>query len=116
MKSKVYKKKDLGQNRGRVVSIREFRKDKDSETAVRKSFVYIVTRVDAVTEVIPAPDIRIVKCIENELKREVFLFRVKGVVFFKKKRFVYKVDYLHTLAIRMFWKTHVLSSKPAVLA
>ena len=116
MKNLTYHKKDLKSSRGRAVSIRELTPEADCDTAVRKSFVYLTSRADAIPAEMPAPEVRVIKSIDTDKQQEKFRFRVKGVVYFKKDRFICRVDYLHSLSIRMLWKTHVLSSKPAVLA
>ena len=116
MKNVIYAKKELTGSRGRVVTVRESVPDKDCDTAIRKSFVYLARRVDVVPEIVAAPEIRVVKDVDTEAQREVFCMRVKGTVFFKQGRFIHRVDYLHTLVVKMFWKTHILSSDPAGLA
>ncbi len=115
MKRVTYIKREFV-DRGRVVSIRENQDDKDCLTRVMKNFVYLVFHADAIPEDIPAPEISIVKQISSVKKTETFVFKVKGAVFVKEKRFIYCVKYCHSLCVHMFWKTHVLSTKPAVLA
>ncbi|MEI6438085.1 MAG: hypothetical protein WCO69_04990 [Candidatus Omnitrophota bacterium] len=109
MKNVIYAKKELKGNRGRVVSVRETVPDKDCDTTIRKSFVYLTRRVDEVPEKVPSPDIRVLKGVDTECQREAFLMRVKGTVYFKQGRFIHQVDYLHTLVVKMLWKTHVLT-------
>ncbi len=117
MKQVAYIKQELSRNRGRLISVRENMSDSDSETMTRKNFVYLVTRVDAVPEQVPVPQIKIVKKVETGQRFEAFLFKVKGVIYIKKNRFIFQVRYCHTLGIKVFWRTHVLSSdKPAALA
>lgn len=116
MKNVIYAKKELKGNRGRVVTVRESAPEKDCDTTIRKSFVYLTRSVDAIPEKLSSPDIRVVKGVDSETQREVFFMRVKGTVYFKQGRLIQRVDYLHTLVVKMFWKTHVLSSDPAALA
>ncbi len=116
MKNVIYNKKELRGNRGRVLSVRERFADKDGDTLIRKGFVYLVRPVDIVPEHIPSPEIRVLKEIDRPLATEGFSFRIKGVVYFKKSRIPFRVDYMHTLRIKAVWKTHVLSSGPAALA
>ncbi len=116
MKNVVYSKKELKGSRGRVVSVREFVPDNDCDTAIRKSFVYLTRRAEAVPETVAAPQVRVLKGVDTQAQSETFFMRIKGTVYFKQGRFIHQVDYLHTLAVRMFWKTHVLSSGPAALA
>ncbi|MBF0387157.1 MAG: hypothetical protein HQL20_04805 [Candidatus Omnitrophica bacterium] len=116
MKNVNYSKKELKGGRGRVVLVRESVPETDCDTSIRKSFVYLARTVDEIPAVTPAPEIRVVKAINSDAQREAFYMRVKGVVYFRQGRFMHKVDYLHTLAVQMLWKTHVLSSGPATLA
>lgn len=117
MKNVVYMKRDLSANKGRAVSIREILNDKDCDSRIIKNYVYLVRRVDSVPEEIPKAQINVVKNIDTDAQEEMFRLRVKGMVFIKQNRFVYRIDYCHSLLIRMVWKTHVLSSQdPAALA
>lgn len=115
MKNVAYIKRELV-NRGRVVSIREHQEDKDCSTRVMKNFVYLVSPADAIPGEMDPPAIYITKKISAENKSEVFMFKVKGDIYVKEKRFIYRVQYCHSLCVHLFWKTHVLSSKPAALA
>ncbi|NTV29183.1 MAG: hypothetical protein HGA80_03775 [Candidatus Omnitrophica bacterium] len=115
MKNVIYVKRDLVE-RGRVISIREQHADKDSSTRVMKNFVYLISREDAIPEEMDTPEVRVVKKITAEDKSEVFVFKVKGHIYVKEKRFIYKVQYCHSLCVHMIWKTHVLSTKPVALA
>jgi len=116
MKSVTYQKSDLSRNRGRAISIRENVADKDSHTRVVKNFVYLVTRVDAVPEQIPQPEIRVLKKIDTERRREGFVFKVKGVIYIKKNRFIFQIAYGHSLNVQILWKTHVLAPDKPVVA
>lgn len=116
MKSVAYKKHDLSRDRGRCISVRENAGDKDSDTLIVKNFVYLVTRVDVVPEQLPEPEIRILKKIDTEHHSEGFLFKVKGVIYIKKNRFIYQIRYGHTLNVRILWKTHVLAPDKPVVA
>lgn len=117
MKNVVYVKKELTGRTGRFVSIRELQRDKECETRIMKNFVYLVHRADILPDELPKPRINITKRIDTESQTEGFRFKVKGTVYMKQNRFIYRVDYCHSLFIRMVWKTHVLSSKgPVALA
>ena len=116
MKRVAFKKNDLSRNRGRFISIRENDADKDSDTRVVKNFVYLVTRADAVPEQLPQPQIRILKKIDTERRREGFVFKVKGVIYIKENRFIYQIRYAHSLNIQIVWKTHVLAADKPVVA
>ncbi|MBF0331968.1 MAG: hypothetical protein HQL17_08560 [Candidatus Omnitrophica bacterium] len=110
MKQVTYFKNELTGKRGRTISIREHSSDVETDTSLTKRFIYLVKCVDTCPEKASAPEIRILKRIDTEQQRERFLFKVKGVVYIKKNRFIYELRYCHSLNIKMFWKTHVLSS------
>ncbi|MBF0618613.1 MAG: hypothetical protein HQL19_00415 [Candidatus Omnitrophica bacterium] len=117
MKNVTYKKRSLPENRGRVVSVREALSDQECDSRSMKNYVYILSRADAVPKDIPVPEIHVTKRIMNEGQDEAFFLKVKGIIYTTKGRFIYKVDYCHSLTVQMHWKTHVLSSKdPAALA
>ena len=115
MKDVAYIKREMV-DRGRVVSVREHSQDKDCETRVMKNFVYLVSWADAIPQEPEAPEIRITKKISAEDKTESFVFKVKGSIYVKEKRFIYRVRYCHSLCVHLYWKNHVLSTKPAALA
>jgi hypothetical protein len=115
MKNVIYKKRELP-HKGRAISIREQFADAESSTRVMKNFIYLISRVDEIPGKIPVPEIRVAKYIDTASKTEAFLFKVKGEIYVKEKRFNYRVSYSHSLFITMIWTTHVLSSKPAALA
>ncbi|NLE65397.1 MAG: hypothetical protein GX606_05745 [Elusimicrobia bacterium] len=110
MKDLVYKKRDLFKSRGRIVSVQEAIHEAETENRITKNFIYLVSRVDEVPGELPQPEIHINKYIDTRDHAEAFRFRVKGTVYMKQKRFIYRVDYCHGLRIRITWKTHVLSS------
>jgi len=116
MKNVIYSKKDLTHHRGRAISVREKADDKQCDTSIRKSFVYLVHRADTIPDKIPAPEVRVIKVIDSVSQREIFFLRVKGTVYFKQNRFIHRVDYMHSLLVRMLWKSHVLSSDSATFA
>jgi len=117
MKQVAYIKNELLGKKGRTIAIRENVSDAETDTSLIKRFIYLIKRVDSCPEKAPAPEIRILKKIDTERQREGFLFKVKGVVFVKKHRFIYELKYCHSLNIKMLWKTHVLSSdNPVTLA
>ena len=115
MKNVAYIKRELF-DRGRVVSIREQQEDKECATRVMKNFVYLVSQADAIPEEMEVPAIQVMKKISNETKTETFVFKVKGAIYVKENRFIYRIQYCHSLCVHLYWKNHVLSSKPVALA
>ena len=117
MRQVEYIKNELSRHRGRFVSVRERINDEETDTSVVKNFVYLVTRVGACPDKLPAPEIRLMKKIDTQANREGFVFKVKGVIYIKKEDSVFQIKYSHGLNIKIFWKTHVLSSdNPAAIA
>ncbi len=117
MRDVVYFKKELTNRTGRYVSVRELGSDKECESRITKNFVYLVRRADALPQDVPGPVISMTKRVDTGAQTEGFRLKVKGTVYMKQHRFIYRVDYCHSLFIRMMWKTHVLSAKgPAALA
>jgi hypothetical protein len=116
MKKVTYKKRDLARFKGRFVSIREFHPDADCDTNIAKNFVYLLSRADQLPEKAPTPTIQVTKKIDTAANTETFRLKVKGDIYISRGRFIYRVEYCHSLKVRLLWKIHVLSSKPAALA
>jgi hypothetical protein len=116
MKNVTYRKRDLARFKGRFVAIREIHKEADCDTFIAKNFVYLLSRVDALPEQPPVPAIHVTKQIDTPKNTEIFRLKVKGEIFVARGRFIYRVEYCHSLKVRLLWKIHVLSSKPAALA
>lgn len=109
MKHIRYFKREMAKRRGRIVSVRENHEDQQCISRTMKNYVYLVTRVDALPSEAPDPEISVIKNIDTRFQKEFFYFRVKGVVFMRRKRFIYRVEYIHSLTVKMITKTHVLS-------
>ena len=116
MKNVSYKKRDLARFKGRFVAVREFHPDTDCDTNIAKNFVYLLSRADALPEQPPVPTISVIKKIDTAANTEIFHLKVKGEIYLNRGRFIYRVEYCHSLKVRMLWKINVLSSKPAALA
>jgi hypothetical protein len=116
MKNVTYRKRDLMGYKGRFVAIREIHPDVDCDTNIAKNFVYLLSRADQLPEKPPIPTIHVTKQIDTAANTETFRLRVKGEIFIARGRFIYRVEYCHSLKVRLLWKVHVLSSKPAALA
>lgn len=114
MKDILYKKKESLRNRRKMISIIEHSEDEQCRTAVHKSFVYIVTRADCLENNVERPEIFIRKAFDNKLLEEKFSFRVKGCFYMTKDRFIFKVEFCHTLRIDIVWKDKVFSPKKSV--
>lgn len=111
MKNVSYNKRDIA-GRGRVISIREIYQDGECRTRVMKNFLYLASRADRVPDQSPAPVIRICKRIDTIARTESFIFKIRGKMYIKEKRFIYCIDYCHSLMVRLYWKDKVLTVKP----
>ncbi|MBF0569378.1 MAG: hypothetical protein HQL18_01195 [Candidatus Omnitrophica bacterium] len=117
MKNVTYLKRDLTGNKGRAVSVRESLASKECDSRVVKNYIYLVNSMDMIPDETPSAQIYVTKRINTETQQENFRFKVKGAIYIKKNRFIYRVDYAHSLLIRIIHKTHVLSTQgPAALA
>jgi hypothetical protein len=116
MKTVTYRKRDLARFKGRFVAIREVHPDADCDTNIAKNFIYLLSRVDQLPDKPPTPTINVIKRIDTAANTETFRLKVKGEIFISRGRFIYRVEYCHSLKVRLLWKIHVLSSKPAALA
>ncbi len=114
MRDILYKKKESLKHRRKMVSIIEHAEDDQCRTSVHKSFVYLVNRADCIEKGIEKPEIFIRKVFDTKLQEERFSFRVKGCFYMTRDRFIYRVDFCHTLRIDIVWKNKVFSPKKSV--
>ena len=114
MRKILYKKRQSLKNRRKIICISELADDKECTTHVRKSFVYIVTRVESTTAVLQQPQIFIKKGLDTRLQQEKFSFRVKGAFYMTRDRHVFRVDFCHLLRIDIAWKSKIFSPKKSV--
>jgi len=114
MRQLVYKKRQSLRNRRKGIAIHEFSEDKDCKTQVRKNFAYKVTRVEQVEGPGERPQIFILKEFNTQTKEEKFTFRVRGDFFLTRDRYVFKVEFCHTLRIGIHWKKNIFSPKKSV--
>lgn len=113
MRQIEYKKRQSLKHRRKMIAITERAEDKDCRTHVRKSFVYVVRRVDHI-EHTPDPEIYIQKQLDTKLNIERFCFRVKGSFYMTRERHTFKVEFCHTLKINIVWKKINFSPKKSV--
>ncbi len=114
MRQILYKKKHSVRHRSKMISISEQNEDSECRTRVRKSFVYIVTRVDEIAKSIADPEIFIKKSFDSKLLSERFSFRVRGAFFMTQDRYLFKVEFCHTLKINIIWFNKSFSPKKSV--
>ena len=97
-----------------MISLSEKSEDKDCKTIVRKHFVYIVSKVNAMEEQLPPPNVYIKKTFKTKQKIENFSFRVKGNFYLTKDRSIFLVGFCHSLKINIEWKQKDISPKKSV--
>ncbi len=114
MRDILYKKKESLRHRRKMISIIEHSEDEQCRSAVHKSFVYIVTRADTIEKGIEKPEIFVRKNFNTKLQEERFAFRVKGCFYMSKDRFIFRVDFCHTLRVDIVWKNKAFSPKKSV--
>lgn len=115
MKEILFKKNSDIQKRTKTLSISHINEDKDCKTHVKKSFIYMVSKVEEVEDQIQPPQIFIRKTINNKTREEHFIFEVKGYFFMSHQRFLMKVRFHHTLVIDIFWKDKIFSPKKSAV-
>lgn|SRR3989338_11689257 len=114
MRNIIYKKKQSLEHRRKIISICENSEDKECKTYIRKSFIYIISKVEAMGENQNPPEIFIKKRFDTKSLVERFSFRVKGAFYITRERNLFKVDFCHTLRINIIWKSKLFSPKKSV--
>jgi hypothetical protein len=115
MRNIIYKKKQSLEHRRKLISICENSEDKECKTYVRKSFIYIVSKVEAVEANPNPPEVFIKKRFDTKSLTERFSFRVKGTFYINNaERHLMKVNFCHTLRINIIWKSKIFSPKKSV--
>jgi hypothetical protein len=113
MRDILHKTTAILQGRGKVITLREHAEEKECVTDVRKNFIYIAT--EALSEERQSiPQVHIKKSFDSVSRDEKFSFRVKGFFYVNHSRRLMKVDYCHTLRIKLHWKVKVSSPKKTV--
>jgi len=109
MRDILHKTTGILQGRGKVVTLREHAEEKECTTDVRKNFIYLASEVQG-EEKQSVPQVHIKKSFDSVSRDEKFCFRVKGFFYVNHSRRLMKVDYCHTLRIKLHWNS--ISSTP----
>ena len=109
MKTIEYKKRHSFKHHRKVISINENNEDKDCKTHVHKSFVYVVSEVPQINEILAEPNIFIRKRFDSKTQEENFSFKVKGAFFMNRARSTFKINFCHALRINIAWKYKIFS-------
>ncbi len=113
MKEVLYKKRQSVKLQRKVITLSEKSEDQDCKTHVRKTFVYLVDRVQRVEDSMGLPQVYIRKIYNSPTKIEKFSFRVKGTFYIRKDRILLKVHFCHSLRIFILWKLKEFAPKKA---
>ena len=111
MKEILFKKVMDPEQRIKNFSIKTSKAEKESKTEVEKAFSYHVQPVNHIETEIAVPEIHVKKKIDIKSKVEEFHLEVKGYFFMTKDRTVLKVNFHHSLHIKIQWKSKIFSPK-----
>jgi len=101
------------QGRGKLITMREHAEQKDCISDVHKNFIYVATEAQSEEEQ-STPRVHIKKSFDSLSRDERFSFRVKGFFYVNHSRRLMRVDYCHTLRIKLHWKAIASSPKKTV--
>lgn len=111
MKKVLYKKFTDPAQGLKSMSIGQRYQDKESRTYVLKKFVYQVSRSSEVCPEDTPPQMFIKKHFDSKKGIERFNFQVKGCFHLRHKRMLIKVNFQHSLNIKITWKNKDFSPK-----
>ena len=115
MKNVIFKRMSDVKRGRKELSICSRSEDQDSKTQVRKSFIYNVARTEDIAPQVVAPEIFIHKEMDTKKKIEKFSFEVKGCFYMSHNRILLKVNFHHTLNIKIIWKKEIFSPKKSAV-
>lgn len=78
--------------------------DQESLTVVRKGFFYKVSKMNEAEQPVTSPEVFIRKFFDTRQRIEKFSFQVKGTFYMSHDRFLMRVDFHHSLNIKIVWK------------
>ena len=111
MKNIVFKKNIDAEDKTKSLSIIQQFEDKECKTEIQKSFRYAVSSAELNAPQVCEPQIYITKSIDTKKKVEMFNFQVKGSFYITHIRLLWKVEFHHTLDIKINWKEKIFSPK-----
>lgn len=98
------------------ITIRQETDEKECQTYIHKNFIYSVLRIeDDKDGTIEAPQIFLTKAFDTKRHIEKFCFQVRGGFLITHQETRLKVDFHHTLDIRIHWKLPVFSPNKSVI-
>ena len=113
MREVLHKTTGILKGRGKVITLREHGEEPECITDVQKNFLYLASPAE-MEETQPAPKVHLRKSFDSISRDEKFCFRVKGAFYVHHGRRLMKVDYCHSLRIKLHWKIAVCAPKKTV--
>lgn len=115
MKKLLYRTdKDLDK-RFKTMSIIQESEDEDSTTVIKKEFSYKVDEAEYSYEENAKPRVDIIKSMDTKLRLEKLHFIVRGAFFVNHNRRLVKVNFKHSLNIKIYWKKEIFSPKKSAV-
>lgn len=115
MKKILYKRnRDIHKGTKRF-SIFQKSEDKECVTLIKKGFTYKVALTSEINPKVDPPRIDIIKAFDTKKKTELFEFDVKGCFYLTHERKLVKVDFHHSLRIKLAWKSKIFSPKKSAI-
>ena len=114
MKDIMFRKVCDPGNGTKSISVSSHTEDKESDTLIKKSFLYHVRPAEAVDQTITPPEVYIRKTLDTKQAIETFHFQVVGCFYVTHNRMPMRVDFHHNLNIQIKWKSKVFSPKKSV--
>lgn len=115
MKRLLFRKEESAKQGMKHITLVTRNEDLQSRVRVYKSFVYHATVCEEEMEKPEAPQIYIRKSFNSKTSIEKFSFRVKGWFYTIQNRVLFKVQFEHTLNIKIEWKVKIFSPKKSVM-
>ena len=111
MKNIIFKKNIDAEDKTKSLSIIQKFEDKECKTEIQKSFRYAVSSAEINAPQVCEPQIYIIKSFDSKKKDEMFNFQVVGSFYITHIRLLWKVEFHHTLDIKIHWKEKIFSPK-----
>ena len=111
MKNIIFKKNIDAEDKTKSLSIAQKFEDKECKTEIQKSFRYAVLGAEINAPQACEPQVYITKSFDSKKKVEMFSFQVIGSFYITHNRLLWRVEFHHTLDIKIHWKEKIFSPK-----
>ena len=105
MKEMIFKQNTDVNNKVKAVSSVEKIEDKNCITYIEKKFILKLSSTDQVAPKKSQPEFNLIKSFDTKKQIERFRFESKGYFFMTNNRMLVKINYKHSLRIKIVWKT-----------